>query len=140
MMNTERRQQTLEGDAELERMRQEYYQMQRMQAEQQRRMEQYQAQLAAAGALDGGTNTAATTTSAEYDRDVYNEYTKMQAGLMSGYCQQVTNHQMGGGHQHQQQQQGGGGINDFQIRILPRLYWIVDYYQSIRGLTCQVVW
>ena len=113
MMNTERRQQTLEGDAELERMRQEYYQMQRMQAEQQRRMEQYQAQLAAAGALDGGTNTAATTTSAEYDRDVYNEYTKMQAGLMSGYCQQVTNHHQMGSVQQHQQQQGGGGNKRF---------------------------
>jgi len=73
--------------------------------------------LAAAGALDGGTtaNTSATTTSAEYDRDVYNEYTKMQAGLMSGYCQQVTSHQMGSfqHHQQQHQQQGGGGNKRF---------------------------
>lgn len=78
---------TSDGDLELQRMRQEYYEMQRMQAEQQRRMEQYQAQLEAA--KKGGNKGGGVTNTSDYDRDVYNEYQQMQAGLMNGYRQQL---------------------------------------------------
>lgn len=78
---------TSDGDLELQRMRQEYYEMQRMQAEQQRRMEQYQAQLEAAKKC--GNKGGGVTNTSDYDRDVYNEYQQMQAGLMNGYRQQL---------------------------------------------------
>lgn len=95
------------GDAELERMRHEYYEMQRIQAEQQRRMEQYQAQLAAresSGVAGGGLCGAVSSsnTSDHYDRDVYNEYQQMVH--QQKYHQQQL--------QQAQQLQGGHNVNN----------------------------
>ena len=105
------------GDAELERMRHEYYEMQRIQAEQQRRMEQYQAQLAAressnsgvAGSGLCGAVGSSSNTSDHYDRDVYNEYQQMVHQQKYHQQQQL---------QQAQQLQGGGHNNN--VNNLPR--------------------
>jgi len=79
------RQAAFDEDAELTRMRKEYFQMQKMQQEQQRKMEQYQEQLlqrGQVGAVIGGGSANAQA--------VYDEYHQMQkAELMGDYRQQI---------------------------------------------------